>query len=94
MALRRLANRRLAAAVQQAEIPRALEQAEEVLTITNTAFEAGATTNLEVIDAQRTLFTLRGEYLSALESYHLAAADLERLTASPLSADEIDGGAR
>ena len=30
------------------------QQAEEVLAITNTAFEAGATTNLEVIDAQRT----------------------------------------
>jgi outer membrane protein TolC len=29
------------------------QQAGEVLTITNTAFEAGATTNLEVIDAQR-----------------------------------------
>jgi outer membrane protein TolC len=31
----------------------AAQQAAEVLTITNTAFEAGATTNLEVIDAQR-----------------------------------------
>jgi outer membrane protein len=30
------------------------QQAGEVVTITNTAFEAGATTNLEVIDAQRT----------------------------------------
>jgi outer membrane protein TolC len=32
----------------------AAQQAEEVVTITNTAFAAGATTNLEVIDAQRT----------------------------------------
>jgi outer membrane protein len=31
----------------------AAQQAVEVLSITNTAFEAGATTNLEVIDAQR-----------------------------------------
>jgi outer membrane protein TolC len=32
---------------------RAAEQADEVLRITTTAFEVGATTNLEVIDAQR-----------------------------------------
>ena len=32
----------------------AAQQAQEVLSITNTAFQAGATTNLEVIDAQRT----------------------------------------
>jgi outer membrane protein len=31
----------------------AAQQADEVLSITNTAFQAGATTNLEVIDAQR-----------------------------------------
>ena len=31
----------------------AAQQATEVLSITNTAFQAGATTNLEVIDAQR-----------------------------------------
>jgi outer membrane protein len=31
----------------------AAQQAQEVLSITNTAFQAGATTNLEVIDAQR-----------------------------------------
>lgn len=34
-------------------VERAARQAQEVLTITNTAFQAGATTNLEVIDAQR-----------------------------------------
>ena len=31
----------------------AAQHAQEVLSITNTAFEAGASTNLEVIDAQR-----------------------------------------
>jgi outer membrane protein len=36
-----------------ASVRLAAQQADEVLTITNTAFEAGATTNLEVIDAQR-----------------------------------------
>ena len=36
-----------------ASVQLAAQQAGEVLSITNTAFEAGATTNLEVIDAQR-----------------------------------------
>ena len=36
-----------------ASVRLAAQQANEVLSITNTAFEAGATTNLEVIDAQR-----------------------------------------
>lgn len=36
-----------------ASVRLAAQQAGEVLSITNTAFEAGATTNLEVIDAQR-----------------------------------------
>jgi len=31
----------------------AAQHAQDVLSITNTAFQAGATTNLEVIDAQR-----------------------------------------
>lgn len=36
-----------------ASVRLAAQQAQEVLSITNTAFQAGATTNLEVIDAQR-----------------------------------------
>lgn len=40
---------------------------------------------LEVLDAQRTLFELRGQYLEVLARYHQAAADITRLTGEPPS---------
>jgi outer membrane protein TolC len=50
----RLAQEAVRAAERAAESARlAAQQTSEVLTITTTAFEVGATTNLEVIDAQR-----------------------------------------
>jgi cobalt-zinc-cadmium efflux system outer membrane protein len=39
---------------------------------------------LDVLDAQRTLFEVRGQLVSARVSYHLAQADIERLIAQPL----------
>jgi outer membrane protein, heavy metal efflux system len=41
---------------------------------------------LEVLDAQRTLFEARGQYIEALSAYHQAVAALERLIGEPLSA--------
>jgi cobalt-zinc-cadmium efflux system outer membrane protein len=41
---------------------------------------------LEVLDAQRTLFEARGQYVEALSIYHKAVAALERLIGEPLSA--------
>jgi cobalt-zinc-cadmium efflux system outer membrane protein len=41
---------------------------------------------LEVLDAQRTLFEARGQYVEALSTYHKAVAALERLIGEPLSA--------
>jgi cobalt-zinc-cadmium efflux system outer membrane protein len=35
---------------------------------------------LEVLDAQRTLFELRSQYLEALAAYHIARAEVERLS--------------
>lgn len=50
----RIARQALASSARVLEASRrAAEQADEVLTITTAAFEVGATTNLEVIDAQR-----------------------------------------
>ena len=43
---------------------------------------------LEVLDAQRTLFEARDRYIDALESYHTARADVERLIAQGI--DEIN----
>ena len=34
---------------------------------------------LEVLDAQRTLFEARGQYIDALAAYHKAVAEVERL---------------
>jgi cobalt-zinc-cadmium efflux system outer membrane protein len=54
------------------------------------AHRKGAMRFIDVLDAQRTLYELRGDYLAALESFHVQAANVERLTASPLG----NGGAR
>ena len=40
---------------------------------------------LEVLDAQRTLVTINGQYLRALANYHQAAAEVERLIGAPLA---------
>jgi outer membrane protein TolC len=57
----------------------AVEQAEEVRVITTTAFEAGATTNLEVIDAQRS--ARDAEVRAALAEDALQQARLDLLVA-------------
>ena len=41
---------------------------------------------LDVLDAQRTLFEARGQYLEALATYHRAVAEMERLIGEPLAA--------
>jgi cobalt-zinc-cadmium efflux system outer membrane protein len=41
---------------------------------------------LDVLDAQRTLFEARGQYLEALTAYHQAVAEVERLIGEPLGA--------
>lgn len=40
---------------------------------------------LEVLDAQRTLVSVGGQYLRALSNYHQAAAEVERLIGAPLT---------
>ena len=52
------------------------QQAAEVLTITNTAFEAGATTNLEVIDAQRSARDAETSVAIAEDAVRRARLDL------------------
>ena len=39
---------------------------------------------LEMLDAQRTLFDVKGSYIDALAKYHKAVADVERLIGEPL----------
>jgi cobalt-zinc-cadmium efflux system outer membrane protein len=45
-------------------------------------FELGKFNFLEVLDAQRTLFQARSQYLRAISDAHLASAELERLLGS------------
>jgi outer membrane protein TolC len=55
---------------------RASEQAEEVLRITTTAFEVGATTNIEVIDAQRSARDAETTVALAQDAVQRARLDL------------------
>ena len=57
----------------------AAQQAQEVVSITTTAFEAGATTNLEVIDAQRS--ARDAEALAAIAEDAVSRARLDLLNA-------------
>ena len=64
---------------------------DEVLPGAQSAFEAvtegysiGKFDFLEMLDAQRTLFDVRGSYIDALAEYHKAVADVERLIGEPL----------
>ena len=54
----------------------AAQQANEVLSITNTAFQAGATTNLEVIDAQRSARDAEATVAISEDSVRRARLDL------------------
>lgn len=67
------------AAVALEKLQLAAQQANQVLTITTTAFEAGATTNLEVIDAQRS--ARDSESAAAVAEDALRRARLDWLTA-------------
>lgn len=64
----------------------------QVLPGAKTAFEAAQTgyrqgkfDYLEVLDAQRTLFSTRTRYIQALAEYNRAVAEVERLIGTPLS---------
>lgn len=59
-----------------------LPAAEKTFTGARRGHSQGFLRALDVIDAQRTLFELQAQYLSVLASYHLARADIERLTAT------------
>ena len=71
-----------ATALRDEIIPRA----ESAFTGTRDGYLRGLFRYVEVLDAQRTLFELRTRRLDALESYHLAVAEIERLTGEPLGA--------
>jgi cobalt-zinc-cadmium efflux system outer membrane protein len=61
-----------------------LPAAEKALEGSRDGFRRGKYSYLEVIDAQRTMFELKSQYLEALVTYHSARADLERLIGDSL----------
>ena len=76
----RLAQETVASRLRALEAARrAAQQAGEVVTITTTAFEVGATTNLEVIDAQRA--ARDADTVAAIAENALARARLDLLVA-------------
>ncbi|MCF6179047.1 MAG: TolC family protein, partial [Geopsychrobacter sp.] len=62
-----------------------LPGAEQAFKATNLGYREGKFGFLEMVDAQRTLFEVRGQYVASLATYHKAKADIERLIARPLA---------
>lgn len=61
-----------------------LPQAQTAYSGTRDGYRRGLFRYVDVLDAQRTLFEARGEYVNSLERYHAASAQLERLVGTPL----------
>lgn len=63
-----------------------LPGAQQTLDTLNQYYSEGRLSYLEVLEAQRTLFSARTRYLAALSGYHEAVLAIERLTGEPLTA--------
>jgi cobalt-zinc-cadmium efflux system outer membrane protein len=74
--------------------------ARRVLEATSEGYRQGKFSLLDVLDAQRTLFEARGQYIEALATYHKAVAEAERLlggelaTVTGLSVPQSNGAQR
>lgn len=64
-----------------------LPKAEAAFAGARDAYQRGLLRFLDVLDAQRTLFEVRDDYLRTLASYFSALVDLERLSGAPISTD-------
>ena len=74
-------------ALKQSILPTALEAFVGV----RQGYLRGLFRNVDVLDAQRTLSELRLREIEALRAYHAAAADVERLSGTPLEPDPGTG---
>ncbi|MES2985236.1 MAG: TolC family protein [Pseudomonadota bacterium] len=68
-----------------------LPAAEQAFALSRQGYGAGKFQYLEVLDAQRTLFDARAQYVGALRDYHIRNAELERLGTPYESATKTDG---
>lgn len=62
-----------------------LPSAQSAYESTELGYREGKLDFLQMLDAQRTLFTVKRQYLLALGTYHLASTDMERLVGAPLN---------
>jgi len=62
-----------------------LPAAEQSFAAADLGYREGKFGFLEVLDAQRTLFEVKGQYIEALAAYHQARAEVERLIGAPLA---------
>jgi cobalt-zinc-cadmium efflux system outer membrane protein len=79
-AYERLKNTRQEIAVFQTEI---LPGAQSAYAVAGKGFQLGKFSFLDVLDAQRTLFQAKSQYLRALSDAYRAAAELDRLVGQP-----------
>lgn len=63
---------------------RVLPSATQTVTLLSEGYSAGRFSQLEILDARRTLTESRDHHLRALADYHKALADVEALTAQPV----------
>ena len=59
-----------------------LPSAQKAFSLAREGYGLGRFPYIEVLDAQRSLFSVKQQHIAALRSYHTARAVLERLTAS------------
>ncbi|MCD6395081.1 MAG: TolC family protein [Planctomycetes bacterium] len=62
--------------------------AQDVFDASTEGYREGKLDYLNVLDAQRTLFEAKGQYIEALSAYHKARADVERLIGQRIDAIE------
>ena len=61
-----------------------LPKAEDALAISREGFAQGRFSYLEVLDAQRTIFDVKQEYIRAATAYHQFLVEMERLIGQPI----------
>ena len=62
-----------------------LPAATELFNAARRAYQEGKSDYLNVLDAQRTFFELKNEYIQSLAAYHSAGTDIERLIAQQIT---------
>lgn len=62
-----------------------LPRSQETFELVSEGYRLGKFGYLDVLDAQRTLISMRSQFLRAVSDYHKAVADVERLIGAPLN---------